>query len=170
MRPTDAPVRAAARALAAVAAVLVLVGCQTGAPADEPTDQPTETVTSPAPTETPEPAEDPTETAGGAAVNGPNSILVPQDGAVVTGPDVTVSGEGTAFEATLLYQVTRAGTEDVVAEGYTMGGANGEVGPWEIELTLDPGEYDVSVWEPGMGEGDQPDEPVNLVRVTFTVE
>ncbi|HMO11698.1 MAG TPA: Gmad2 immunoglobulin-like domain-containing protein, partial [Actinotalea sp.] len=132
--------------------------------------QPPVFFTGPAPTETPEPAEDPTETAGGAAVNGPNSILVPQDGAVVTGPDVTVSGEGTAFEATLLYQVTRAGTEDVVAEGYTMGGANGEVGPWEIELTLDPGEYDVSVWEPGMGEGDQPDEPVNLVRVTFTVE
>jgi hypothetical protein len=50
-----------------------------------------------------------------------------------------------------------------------MAGANGEVGPYSFDVTLDPGEYVVQVWEPGMGEGDTDDAPRNLVEVTFTV-
>lgn len=122
----------------------------------------------PEPTETRAPEPSPTWTA--QVVNGPNSIDAPTPGSTVTGPAVQVTGEGTAFEATLNYRVTVAGTEEVVAEGWTMGGANGEIGPYTIELTLEPGEYTVQVWEPDASDGESPDGPFgNLVEVTFTV-
>ncbi len=103
------------------------------------------------------------------AVNGPNSITAPLPGAEVGGPVVTVTGEGTGFDGTLMYRVTRAGRSDVVAEGFTTAGANGDVGPYTVDLRLETGEYTVQVWEPGMGEADAGGEPRNLVEVTFTV-
>ena len=117
---------------------------------------------------TPEPTPTPTEQA--PVVNGPNSIASPSPGATVAGPTVVVSGEGTAFEATLSYRVLVAGTEEIVEECWTTGGANGEIGPYTIELTLDPGEYTVQVWEPDVSDGESGDGPFrNLVEVTFTV-
>lgn len=165
-----------AAGLALVLGTGLLAGCRTGAdtePADDPQtaageDTPGATAPSTAgPTEPGEPSE-PTESPT-PAVNGPNSITTPLAGAEVTGPVVTVTGEGTGFEGTLLYRVTRAGRSDVVAEGFTTAGANGEVGPYTVDLRLDAGEYTVQVWEPGMGEGDAGGEPRNLVEVTFTV-
>lgn len=163
-----------AAGLAVVLGTSLLAGCRTGdetEPADDPTTATVDPGTAePAPTDdasaspTGEPAE-PT----GPAVNGPNSITAPLAGADIAGPTVTVTGEGTGFEGTLLYRVTPAGGSDVVAEGFTTAGANGEVGPYTIEVELDPGEYTVQVWEPGMGEGDGEGEPRNLVEVTFTV-
>ncbi|GEN78550.1 Gmad2 immunoglobulin-like domain-containing protein [Actinotalea fermentans] len=166
--------RAAHRAVAAGLAVVVgtglLAGCRTGEstePADEPTAAPTEEpaataepTVEPTPTDTPEVAAEP-------AVNGPNSITAPTAGAEVPGPTVTVTGEGTGFEGTLAYRVTRAG--EVVAEGYTTAGANGEVGPYSFDVALDPGEYTLQVWEPGMGEGDSDGDARNRVEVSFTV-
>jgi hypothetical protein len=152
----------------AVLGVLLLAACQTGAddPATEPAPSPTVTASS----ETPEPGPTETTETAGSVVNGPNSITTPEPGATVAGPTVSVAGEGTAFEATLSYRVLRAGTEEVVTESYTMGGANGEIGPWTIDLTLDPGEYTVQVWEPDVSDGESPDGPLrNLVEVTFTV-
>jgi hypothetical protein len=156
--------------VAALVGVLLLAGCQTGTddPATEPDPSPTVTESGETPSPTPTSPE-PTETAG-PVVNGPNSITTPAPGATVVGPNVTVAGEGTAFEATLSYRVLRAGTEEVVTESFTTGGANGEIGPWTIDLTLDPGEYTVQVWEPDMSDGESPDGPQrNLVEVTFTV-
>lgn len=168
----------------AVLGMLAVAACQTGTEepivagpepsvieseqSDEPTDEPTD---QPADEPTDEPADEPTdEPTSEAAVNGPNSITEPHAGETVDGPLVTVAGEGTAFEATLVYRVTTAGTEDVVTEGYTMAGANGEIGPYTVELTLDPGEYTVGLWEPDASDGESPDGPYrNLVEVTFTV-
>ncbi len=155
----------------AVLSVLAVAACQTGT--EEPADAPEPSISEPA--ETPEPSEEPTdepsdEPTSEPVVNGPNSITAPGDGYTVDGPEVTVAGEGTAFEATLLYRVLVAGTEDVVAEDYTTAGANGEIGPYTIDLTLDPGEYTVQVWEPDASDGESPDGPYrNLVEVTFTV-
>jgi hypothetical protein len=157
--------RSTTAAVGAILGVLLLAACQTGAddPATEPAPSPTVTGSN----ETPTP--EPVETAG-AVVNGPNSITTPEPGVTVAGPTVTVAGEGTAFEATLSYRVLRAGTEDVVTESFTTGGANGEIGPWTVDLTLDPGEYTVQVWEPDVSDGESPDGPQrNLVEVTFTV-
>lgn len=163
-----------ARTVAAGVAVLLgtglLAGCRTGETteaADEPTATPTQEPTATAePTVEPTPSEEP-EVVAEPAVNGPNSITAPTAGAEVAGPTVTVTGEGTAFEGTLVYRVARAG--DVVAEGYTTAGANGEIGPYTFDVTLDPGEYTLQVWEPGMGEGDAGGDPRNVVEVTFTV-
>jgi len=150
----------------------LLAGCRTGDDAE-----PADAATTPAATTEPEPSEDPSSTAttepdepaAAPVVNGPNSITAPAPGAEIAGPTVTVSGEGTGFEGTLLYQVTSAGDADVVSEGFATAGANGEVGPYSFEVELEPGEYTVQVWEPGMGEGDTGGEPRNLVEVTFTV-
>ncbi len=81
---------------------------------------------------------------------------------------MTVAGTGTAFEATLLYLVLDADGA-TVTQGYTNAGANGEIGPFSIVLTLDPGSYTVQVWEPGMAENDASAPPVDLAAVTFTV-
>jgi hypothetical protein len=150
-----------------IGALVLLAGC---APDIEPAATPSTTVTeTPETLETPE-APDPTPTVQAPVVNGPNSITSPSPGAAVPGPAVLVTGEGTAFEATLSYRVVVPGTEAVVDEGWTMAGANGEIGPYTIELTLDPGEYTVQVWEPDVSDGESPDGPQrNLVEVTFTV-
>lgn len=162
-----------AAGLAVVLGVGLLAGCRTG-------DDDAEQAEAPTPTESaePEPSDEPTATTtaepdddatSAPVVNGPNSITAPAPGDEVAGPIVTVTGEGTAFEATLLYRVTTAGGTEVVAEGFTTAGANGEVGPYSFDVELEPGEYTVQVWEPGMGEGDDGGEPRNLVEVTFTV-
>ncbi len=164
-----------AAGLAAVLGTGLLAGCRTGdgvEPADEratSTATVTATVTTgPSIEPSAAPDEEPTAAAS-PAVNGPNTITSPLAGEAVAGPTVTIAGQGTGFEGTLLYRVTRAGGTDALAEGFTMAGANGEVGPYSFDVTLDPGEYVVQVWEPGMGEGDTDDAPRNLVEVTFTV-
>ncbi len=162
----------AAAGLAVVLGVGLLAGCRTGDDAE-----PAESTTPSGSAEPSEPSEptatttaDPDDDATpGPVVNGPNSITSPAPGDEVAGPTVTVTGEGTGFEGTLLYQVTPAGGTDVVAEGFTTAGANGDVGPYSFDVDLEPGEYTVQVWEPGMGEGDSGGEPRNLVEVTFTV-
>lgn len=159
---------ATAAGLALVLGAGLLAGCRSG-DASEPAE-PTEPTTTATVTAEPEPTDEPSaEATAGSAVNGPNSITAPPSGGTVAGPNVTVEGEGTGFEGTLLYRVTRAGSTDVVTEGVTTAGANGEVGPYTAELELEPGEYTVQVWEPGMGEGDTDGDPRNLVEATFTV-
>lgn len=138
--------------------VAALTGCQTGMDPAEPAVSPTEEV----------PAEEPAD--GQPVVNGENSITSPLPGTSVPGPEVVATGTGTAFEATLLYRVLVAGTEDVVVEDVTQAGANGEIGPWTIDLTLEPGEYTLQVWEPDMSDGGGGEPGRNLVETTFTVD
>lgn len=175
---TTARVRGLRALLAAGLGVALLAGCQTGQVAAEPDVEPSEEPVASEPAAEPEPEpeqsepSEPTEPAepGDPVVNGDNSITFPLPGTSVAGPGVTATGEGTAFEATLLYRVLVAGTEDVVVEDFTTAGANGEVGPWTIELTLEPGDYTLQVWEPDMSDGEGEGAPSrNLVETTFTV-
>lgn len=164
-----------------LAATVLLGGCQTpSGPASEPpapASSTSEPATSPepepspsvSPEESPEPQTLPEAVAPTAA--GDNEILSPADGATVPGPRVTISGTGTAFEATLLWRVIVAGTEDVVAEDFTMAGSMGEIGPFEIEVDLEPGVYQAEVWAPDMSDGEAGGpERIDLVAVTFVVE
>lgn len=174
MESSSTPQRRRARThaavLGAVTLVLTLGACQTGTdPGDGGT--PSATTSSPAPSPSAEPTPSATPTVGEPVVNGTSSITSPLPGEVVTGPEVTATGEGTAFEATLSYRVLAAGTEDeVVPVGFTEAGANGEIGPWTIDLVLEPGEYTLQVWEPDVSDGESADGPYrNLVEVTFTV-
>lgn len=169
--------------LGAVAVVLLLGACQTPTPASDPTSEPpatspaatSEPPTSESPTTDPEPAPEPSDEPLPEAVaptaSGDNTITSPSDGETVRGPRVTIAGTGTAFEATLLWRVVTAGTETVVAEDFTMAGSMGEIGPFEIELDLDPGVYHAEVWAPDMSDGEAggPDR-IDLVAVTFVVE
>ena len=162
-------VRLAGAALLVVAA-LPLAGCQTGTADPSATPAPTETTASPSPSPSPsiEATPSPSATPAQADATGTTTIDTPATGAMVAGPTVTVSGTGTAFEATLLYLVSDADGASV-REGFTTAGANGEIGPFSFEVTLDPGTYTVEVWEPGMGENDAAAPPLNQAQVTFTV-
>lgn len=159
------------RALAVGAALTVaLSACQTGAePADEPSESTSPTPQTPADSPETSPSTPP-DLRSDVVTNGPNSLTSPAPGATVPGPAVTVTGEGTGFEATLNYRVLVAGTEDLVTEGWMTAGANGEIGPYTFEVTLDPGQYIVQVFEPDMSDGANGDPLHNLVQVTITVQ
>lgn len=171
-------------ALGAAVGVLLLGACQT--PAQSPSG-PSPTTASPSASQsptaspspsTPEPEPEPSATepeplpdAAAPTASGSNSITAPADGATVSGPLVTISGTGTAFEATLLWRVVVPGTEQVVAEDFTMAGSMGEIGPFEIEVELSPGVYQAEVWAPDMSDGEAGGpERIDLVAVTFVVE
>lgn len=169
------PTRRVVAALAMLVAVAGLAACRTGEPVPEETPTPAAAATPiPSPTPTPEPpTPSPTPTpaapAPEPAVNGTTTVTSPLEGEHVAGPVVTVTGSGTAFEATLSYRVLRAGTDEVVAEGWTTGGANGEVGPFTFDVELAPGAYVVEVWEPDMSDGAVGQDRRHLVQVTFAV-
>jgi hypothetical protein len=94
-------------------------------------------------------------------------VLDPYEGQRVPAGPVTVSGTATAFEANVLWEVLDdAGT--TVDSGFTMAGANGEYGPFEITVDLAPGTYTVRVYEESAAG---PDEGVPVVwEHTTTVE
>jgi hypothetical protein len=77
----------------------------------------------------------------------------PAQGATVAGPDVVVSGEAAVFEATVLWEVRRAGA--VVQQGVTSSAEGQRFAPYRFTLRLEPGEYQVRVLEddPSDGEG-----------------
>jgi hypothetical protein len=49
-------------------------------------------------------------------------------------PSITVSGQGTAFEAQLGLELRRFRSKDVVATSTAMAGANGEIGPFSTTI------------------------------------
>ena len=150
-----------------IAAALALTGC---AGTDEPGAAPSSATTEAMPPE-PDPTTATTATTSPAPA-GANTITTPADGSTVAGPQIEATGEGTAFEATLLWRVVRAGTGVVVTENFTTAGANGEIGPYAFTIALTPGSYTLEVWEPDMSDGgtesDGPDR-TGLVTSTFTV-
>jgi len=149
-----------------VTAATVATGCTSGsapAPTAPSPVPPTTTVTTPAPSVTPT---TPLVTVT-PAVNDTTVVTEPLEGAVVTGPSVTVSGEATAFEGTLAWLVYPVGgsAAEPVQEGTTTTGANGTVAPFEVVVDLDPGAWVVQVFEESPKDGT----PLRPVAVTFTV-
>jgi hypothetical protein len=90
-------------------------------------------------------------------------LLGPTEGATVSSP-VTISGHGTAFEATVSWQVLRNG--EIVDEGFTQGGANGEFGEFTDTVDLEPGTYMLRAFESSAEDGS----PQHIDTKTFTVE
>lgn len=168
----------------AVVVAFLLSGCQSPSPATSPSPEPAasqsptpqDTATSEppsaSPSQSPEPAEpSPLPEAIAPTASGDNELLSPADGATVRGPRVVITGTGTAFEATLLWRVVDASTQSVIAEDFTMAGSMGEIGPFEIEVELEPGVYQAEVWAPDMSDGEAGGpERIDLVAVTFVVE
>jgi len=175
-RPSTGAARAA---LVALVPVLVLAGCGQEAPgSDDATTAPAVTTAPPSPPTTPTTTPTPTatpdllDTSGDVAQAGTSTLTAPLSGSTVPGPTVTVSGTGTAFEATMVWDVHPAGdlTSAVVYQGSTTAGSNGEVGPFTFTVDLPPGTWTVRVWEPDMKEGDtSPGATSHLVSATFRV-
>lgn len=63
---------------------------------------------------------------------------------------VTISGVSTAFEGTVQWRIADADTGKTVAEGHTMGGANGKFGTFSFTTQLKKGHYTVMVFVPDM--------------------
>ncbi|MGN8246180.1 Gmad2 immunoglobulin-like domain-containing protein [Cellulomonas soli] len=176
-----AAARVGARLVTGVVLLGLLTSCadagtgtsSTASPTGEPTAGATPTASS-SPSSS---AADDASPAPGAdvATAGTTVLLTPTSGAVLDGPTVTVSGEGTAFEGTLLWDVVPAGSGDDavgVAEGFTQAGANGEVGPFTFTVDLEPGDWTIRVWEPDMSDGEGAEAGADrrhLVTVTVAV-
>jgi Immunoglobulin-like domain of bacterial spore germination./Sporulation and spore germination. len=90
-------------------------------------------------------------------------ILAPTQGATVSSP-VKIDGYGTAFEATISWEVRKDGA--VVAQGHTQGGANGEFAEFHDTVALPPGAYELSAFEVSAKDGS----PVHIDTKNFTVK
>jgi hypothetical protein len=74
----------------------------------------------------------------GWVVTGVSSPEGTIESASLAGGTVTVSGSATAFEATVTVLVLDQ-EGNILAETFTMGGANGEQGPYQTTVDVDPG-------------------------------
>lgn len=92
-------------------------------------------------------------------------LLGPSEGASVSSP-VDITGFGTAFEGTISWEVLRAGSDQVVADGFTNGGANGEFAEFTDTVELPPGSYEMRAFESSAEDG----RPLHVDTKTFTVE
>ncbi|PZF80399.1 Gmad2 immunoglobulin-like domain-containing protein [Jiangella anatolica] len=92
-------------------------------------------------------------------------LFEPTEDATVTSP-VTVRGEAAAFEATVLWELRRDG--EPVDSGHTETTECCTFAPFELELDLEPGSYEIVMSEsdPSGGEG----RPPTSDSRTFTVE
>lgn len=182
-RPTA---RAAARGAAPVAvlAVLLLSGCGGAQPDTEPVGADgTSSASADAPSSSSSATTSATASASGTAATAPGPaatgtglsesvvITAPVEGERLPAGPMGVVGQGTAFEGTLLYRITQAdGT--VLADGSTMAGANGEIGDFSVQQTVQKGTCTpctAEVWAPDEsgGEGTKEEGPA---KVTFYVD
>jgi len=108
---------------------------------------------------------DPLERAPMVDVQGQIWLLGPTQDVTVPSP-VEITGVGTAFEGTISWEVRREGSDTVVAEGFTQGGANGEFGEFSDTVELEPGTYEIRAFESSAEDG----RPLHVDTKTFTVE
>lgn len=90
-------------------------------------------------------------------------LLSPTQDATVSSP-VKIGGFGTAFEATISWEVRKDG--EVVKDGVTQGGANGEFGEFADTVDLPAGSYEISAFESSAEDGT----PVHIDTKSFTVK
>jgi hypothetical protein len=90
-------------------------------------------------------------------------LLAPTQGASVASP-VQIDGYGTAFEATISWEVRKGGA--VVTQGTTQGGSNGEFAEFHDTVTLAPGDYELRAFESSAKDGS----PIHIDTKNFTVK
>jgi hypothetical protein len=89
-------------------------------------------------------------------------LLSPTQGETVGSP-VTINGYGTAFEATISWEVRKDG--EVVKDGFTSGGSNGEFDEFTDTVDLPPGDYEIAAFESSAEDGS----PIHIDTKNFTV-
>jgi Immunoglobulin-like domain of bacterial spore germination/Sporulation and spore germination len=90
-------------------------------------------------------------------------LLSPTQGETVSSP-VKIEGFGTAFEATISWEVRKDGK--VVKDGVTSGGANGEFDDFTDTVDLPAGDYEISAFESSAEDG----RPIHIDTKNFTVK
>ena len=90
-------------------------------------------------------------------------ILAPTQGAKVSSP-VQIDGYGTAFEATISWEVRKNGV--VVKQGHTQGGSNGVFGEFHDSVKLPVGDYELTAFESSAKDGS----PIHIDTKNFTVK
>ncbi len=94
----------------------------------------------------------------------------PTEGQTVPAGTVTVTGSSRAFEATIQWEVQDAGGA-VVAEGFTMGGAQETYEGYEFTVDLTPGTYSVHLYADDISGGESPEGPRMFEQTrTITVQ
>jgi hypothetical protein len=96
-------------------------------------------------------------------VQGQIWILAPTQNASVSSP-VAINGFGTAFEATISWEIRKDG--NVVAQGHTQAGANGEFAEFHDTVTLPAGDYELTAFEASAKDGS----PTHIDTKNFTVK
>jgi spore germination protein GerM len=91
-------------------------------------------------------------------------LLHPSEGSTVESP-VKIVGYGTAFEGTVSWEVRKAGSDEVVAEGFTQAGSMGEFADFRDTVELPAGQYEIRAFESSAEDG----RPIHVDDKTFTV-
>ncbi|MGH8893580.1 MAG: Gmad2 immunoglobulin-like domain-containing protein [Actinomycetes bacterium] len=91
-------------------------------------------------------------------------LLSPTQDASVGSP-VEISGFGTAFEGTVSWEVRRDGSDEVVAQGFTQAGSNGDFAEFSDTVELAAGSYELRAFESSAEDG----RPLHVDSKTFTV-
>ncbi|HTN99592.1 MAG TPA: Gmad2 immunoglobulin-like domain-containing protein, partial [Microthrixaceae bacterium] len=95
-------------------------------------------------------------------------IDAPESLATVSSP-VTVSGQSTAFEGNINLEIREDGRLQPLAEGFTNGGSNGEMGPFSTSLNLTEGGSSAgAVIVKTLSAKDGNIEEASVVRVKFS--
>lgn len=66
-----------------------------------------------------------------------NISLTSPEALAVIGPPVHLSGQSTAFEATVNVEIRADGSDQPLVEDFVMGGSNGDMGPFEKEISFE---------------------------------
>jgi hypothetical protein len=96
-------------------------------------------------------------------VQGTVWVTDPQDGDTVGSP-FTVEGRGAFFEATVSWQLLSGDT--VVDEGTAMAEECCTLSPYSFEVTAEPGNYVLRVYDADMSDGEGPGEAEDTKRIT----
>lgn len=104
-------------------------------------------------------------------VRAPIWITDPTEGQTDHAGTVTVLGSSTSFEGNVQWKITEAGSKEVVEDGFTTGGSNGDFGDFEFSTDLEPGRYTVTVYAEDQSDGESAEGPVMFPdSKTWTVQ
>jgi hypothetical protein len=96
-------------------------------------------------------------------VQGSVWIIDPQDGAEVP-TTFTVNGRGAFFEANVSWELLKGG--QVVDSGFTTAEQGMVLSPYSFEVTAEPGDYELRVFEEDMSGGEGLGSPEDTKRIT----
>jgi hypothetical protein len=103
------------------------------------------------------------EAAPALEVQAPVWVITPQDGATVR-RTFTVEGRGAFFEANVSWQLLRG--DEVVDEDFTTAQECCTLSPYSFEVTAEPGDYVLRVYDADVSDGEGPGEQEDTKRIT----